>query len=116
MKKDSFPFVLLFDFYGELLTEKQRRCFDLYYNEDLSLAEIAESEGISRQGVRDNIIRGERTLTEIEAKTKLVDRFLAYNRDIERLNGIAEELNNSGDERLKAISAEIDEIARRLKE
>ena len=53
---------MLFDFYGELLTDKQREYFDLHYNEDLSLAEIAESEGITRQGVWDIIRRGEDTL------------------------------------------------------
>ena len=60
---------MLFDFYGELLTDKQREYFDLHYNEDLSLAEIAALTGISRQGVWDIIKRAEATLKEIEAKT-----------------------------------------------
>ena len=51
--------VMLFDFYGELLTAKQRMYFHLHYNEDLSLSEIAEQEGISRQGVWDIIRRAE---------------------------------------------------------
>ena len=59
MKGKDLNIALLFDFYGEMLTEKQKDVIDLYYNEDLSLAEIAEHEGISRQGVRDNIKRGE---------------------------------------------------------
>ena len=58
---------MLFDFYGELLTEKQREYFDLHYNEDLSLAEIAALTGISRQGVWDIIRRAEATLRDIEA-------------------------------------------------
>jgi len=66
---------MLFDFYGELLTEKQREYFDLHYNEDLSLAEIAEQSGISRQGVWDNIRRAEAAMTEIEEKTGLIRRF-----------------------------------------
>ena len=53
---------MLFDFYGELLTEKQREYYDLHYNQDLSLAEIAASSGISRQGVWDNIRRADAAL------------------------------------------------------
>jgi hypothetical protein len=53
---------LLFDFFGDLLTERQREFFDLYYNEDLSLGEIAENNGITRQGVRDIIVRARGTL------------------------------------------------------
>ena len=57
MKATPLEMSLLFDFYGETLTEKQRELFDLYYNEDLSLSEIAEHAGITRQGVRDSIKR-----------------------------------------------------------
>ena len=66
---------LLFDFYGETLTEKQRELFDLYYNEDLYLAEIAEHAGITRQGVRDSIKRAEHALGEMESKLGLVARY-----------------------------------------
>ena len=66
---------MLLDFYGELLTEKQRLCFDLHYNEDLSLSEIAEQCGISRQGVWENIRRAEGAMEDIEAKTGLLRRF-----------------------------------------
>ena len=61
---------MLFDFYGDLLTDKQREYYDLHYNQDLSLAEIAASSGISRQGVWDNIRRA-------EARLGLVRRFAA---------------------------------------
>ncbi|MBQ9720137.1 MAG: YlxM family DNA-binding protein [Oscillospiraceae bacterium] len=76
---------MLLDFYGELLTEKQRECFDLHYNEDLSLAEIAEQCGISRQGVWDNIRRAEAALREIEEKTGLVRRVTELEKENERL-------------------------------
>ncbi len=65
---------MLYDFYGELLTDKQREYFDLYYNENLSLAEIAETDNISRQGVRDIIVRAESILSDTEEKTGFVKR------------------------------------------
>ena len=67
---------MLLDFYGELLTEKQREYYDLHYNEDLSLYEIAEHTGVSRQAVWDNIRRAETALQEMEEKTGLVARAL----------------------------------------
>ena len=75
MKDNVCAMCLQFDFYGEVLTEKQRELFDLYYNEDLSLAEISEHIGITRQGVRDSIVRAERTLQELEDKLGLVARY-----------------------------------------
>ncbi len=68
--------LLLFDYYGDMLTERQRMCLDLRYNQDLSLAEIAEELGVSRQGVHDNIIRAEAHLQKMEAKTGCVRRYL----------------------------------------
>ena len=59
---------MLLQIYGELLTEKQYRVIDYYYNEDLSLSEIAENEEITRQGVRDIIKKGEKKLFEYEEK------------------------------------------------
>ena len=76
---------LLLDFYGELLTDKQRGCYDLHVNEDLSLSEIAEQLGVSRQGVWDNIRRAEKTLTEIEEKTGLIARFEETRAALDRL-------------------------------
>lgn len=66
---------LLLDFYGSLLSERQREVISLYYEEDLSLAEIAESAGITRQGVRDAIKKAENILTETEEKLGLARRF-----------------------------------------
>ena len=76
---------MLFDFYGELLTDKQREYFDLHYNNDLSLVEIAAGEGISRQGVWDIIRRGEETLRRYEAKTGLVARFARERELLDRM-------------------------------
>ena len=68
---------MLFDFYGDLLTDKQREYYDLHYNQDLSLAEIAASSGISRQGVWDNIRRADAALRDAESRLGLVQRFAA---------------------------------------
>ena len=65
----------LLDFYGDLLTEKQREALELYYNDDLSLGEIAADSGISRQGVRDNIKRAEAILFDMEDKLRLAQKF-----------------------------------------
>ncbi|MBR2176786.1 MAG: YlxM family DNA-binding protein [Clostridia bacterium] len=74
MAKDMKVAYLL-DFYGDLLTDKQRDSLDYYYNEDLSLGEIAANLGISRQGVRDNIKRAEAVLFELEEKLHLAEKF-----------------------------------------
>lgn len=67
---------LYYDFYGEFLTEKQARMFDRYYNDDYSLAEIAEEYGISRQGVLDNLKRAQAKLMDMENKLGLVAKQL----------------------------------------
>ncbi|KJS18982.1 MAG: hypothetical protein VR72_20815 [Clostridiaceae bacterium BRH_c20a] len=74
MEKRAY-LILLFDFYGALLTEKQRLMFDLYYQYDLSLGEIAQEQNISRQAVYDIIKRSENILEEYENKLQLVNRF-----------------------------------------
>lgn len=74
MKREAFRMSLLLDYYGSLLTEKQKTYFDLYYNQDLSLGEIAEQEGISRQGVHDAITRTESILSAMEQATGCVAR------------------------------------------
>ena len=74
MKSQAYRMALLYDFYGDVLTPRQKEFYDLYYNEDLSLAEIAENNGITRQGVRDVIVRAEAILTDLEDKTGLIKR------------------------------------------
>lgn len=73
---DTVEMLLLFDYYGDMLTDRQRMCLDLRYNQDLSLAEIAQELGVSRQGVHDNIIRAEAHLQKMEAKTGCVHRYM----------------------------------------
>ncbi len=67
---------LLLDFYGDILSERQREMLDMYYNEDCSLAEIADSFSISRQGVRSVLKKGETILIEMEEKLGLAARFI----------------------------------------
>jgi len=65
----------LLDFYGEVLTQKQREMLRQYYNDDLSLSEIGENFGITRQGARDAIKHGETTLKELEEKVGFAARY-----------------------------------------
>ena len=74
MKQDALQMSLLLDYYGELLSQKQRTCFDLYYNQDLSLSEIAAELGVSRQGVHELLARAEATLGEFERVTGCIAR------------------------------------------
>lgn len=108
MSKNTLEMTLLFDFYGELLTEKQREYFDLYYNDDLSLSEIAENDDITRQGVRDILKRAEKTLADTESKTGLVKRFGENRLEIESLTAYAAEIEEiSTDYRIKQLAKRI---------
>lgn len=76
---------VLLDFYGTMLTDKQRDVVELYYNEDLSLAEIAAHSGITRQGVRDSIKRAEAQLLEYEDRLGLAERFRTIQGSLEEI-------------------------------
>ena len=91
---------MLFDFYGDLLTDKQREYYDLHFNSDLSLQEIAEQSGVSRQAVWDIIRRGEQSLMEIEAKTGLVARAERRRRSIEEMEEIISRLSDCSEKQL----------------
>ena len=115
MKNQAYRMAMLFDFYGDLLTERQREFYDLYYNEDLSLAEIAENYGISRQGVRDVIVRAEAAMSEIEEKTHIIRRFHQSRAAIAAIDAAADRLLRAVDERSYS-DAMLDELARTIKE
>lgn len=95
---------MLLDFYGELLTEKQRECFDLHYNEDLSLAEIAEQLGVTRQGVWDNIRRAQAAMEDVEKKTGLIGRFQENRDSLLRLKELLSELVPATEGRARELS------------
>lgn len=113
MSGDRLTQAMLFDFYGELLTQKQREYIDLHYNEDLSLGEIAEQAGISRQGVWDMIRRGEEAMEAVEKKTGIIERFDEHRRIVCDIEALLETLKEDAGE--KALSV-IDEIGKKLQE
>ena len=82
---------LLYDFYGELLTTHQKEVYEQFILDDLSLSEIAESAGISRQGVHDLIRRCQKALEGYEAKLHLVERFLSVKEKVDRIDEILDE-------------------------
>lgn len=105
---------LLFDFYGDMLTDKQRDVVELYYNDDLSLSEIAENEGITRQGVRDSIKRAEAQLLEMEDRLGLARRFREMRDGFEAIRAAARDIQEYNDR--YGYSREIDDRARRILE
>ncbi|MBQ4042848.1 MAG: DNA-binding protein [Clostridia bacterium] len=114
MKNQTYRMSMLFDFYGDLLTDRQKEFYDLYYNEDLSLAEIAENYGITRQGVRDVIVRAEAYLTEVEDKTRLIRRFHEMRRQIAAIDSVADQLVAYSRE--KNLDARVEQLAREIKQ
>lgn len=104
---------LLYDFYGELLTEHQKEIYEQFVLDDLSLSEIAESEGISRQGVHDLVRRCQKALEGYEAKLHLVEKFLAVKEKVAQIDKVLEEWEQEKEkpkeiiERLRSISSEI---------
>lgn len=117
MPEDHLHRSMLLDYYGDLLTARQRECYELHYNEDLSLSEIAEQCGISRQGVWDNIRRASDTMEKLEEKTGLIRR---QRNTISRLQTVAARLA-SLEERLEkrgdlSGDQEVSELLRQLRE
>ena len=104
--------ILLFDIYGEMLTQKQQDFISYYYNDALSLAEIAENEGITRQGVRDAIKRAEAQLIDFEKHLGLMERFKNINSgldEIRELVSLIDEVNKSS-----LLSREINDATARI--
>ena len=100
----------LLDFYGDVLTERKKEVLDMYYNEDLSLSEIAEQIGISRQGVRDLIKKAEEEIFFLEEKLGLAQKMSALKIHSDNMLRIAENGAISPE-----IQKEIEEIAKIIK-
>lgn len=118
--KQTYEMTMLYDFYGDLLTDRQKEFFNMYYNEDLSLSEIAENAGITRQGVRDVLVRAEATLTEIEDKTGTIARFQQLRQEAEEIQKSAELILNQNrlyqDRQIQREARKIRDAALRIKE
>ena len=103
----------LYDFYGELLNEHQRKIYEDFVFNDLSLGEIADEEGISRQGVHDMVKRCTKTLEGYEEKLKLIEKFQAAKQLVAQIQKLAGEFHVSHDE---VIMEEIGQISNQILE
>ena len=119
MNADNVRISMLCDIYGALLSDKEREALTLYYDEDLSLAEIADNIGITRQGVRDSIKRAEAQLLEMEERLGLARRFREMKQQLEAVSRNAHEIRELNDRwnrshEIDELAAGIEETARRL--
>ena len=116
-KDDTLHMTLLFDFFGDILTKKQREYFDLYHNENLSLSEIADMDGITKQGVDDILSRAESKLLTIESKTGIIGKWLSMRTGLEHAGSIARELLNrcTGDGNTAGLASELADALEELK-
>ncbi|MBR6594969.1 MAG: YlxM family DNA-binding protein [Oscillospiraceae bacterium] len=112
----AYEMALLFDYYGSMLTEKQKEYFDMRYNQDLSLGEIAEIQGVSRQAVFDNLSRTENLLRRMEENIGCIKRDLQLRKVLEELQDIAARLNASSDPQVTNQAKRIIAAVQSLKE
>ena len=104
---DAFEMALLLDYYGGMLTDKQRDCFDMRYNQDLSLGEIGEMLGVSRQAVNDNLTRTEALLRRMEENIGCVKRDKLARRALAEIRDAATVLDTSSDPAVSALAQRI---------
>ena len=113
---DALEMALLFDTYGGMLTDKQRECFDMRYNQDLSLGEIAEMMGVSRQAVNDNLKKTEALLRRMEENIGSVKRDIEIRKAAEEILSAATVLDASSDPAVLTVSRRIKAAVRILEE
>lgn len=113
---DALEMALLFDYYGGMLTDKQRDCFDMRYNQDLSLGEIGELLGVSRQAVNDNLTRTEALLRRMEENIGCVKRDRVIRSAVQELLDAAAVLDTSSDPAALAAARQVAAVAQTLKE
>lgn len=117
----NMEIALLFDFYGDVLTEKQREIISLYYENDLSLSEIAENKHITRQGVRDAVKRAENQLLEMEERLGLARRFREVQAAVDAISQAAQEIRSlnarqAGSREIHDLAAKITGLAQEILE
>ena len=103
----AIDMILLYDYYGDLLTSRQKECFEMRYYQDLSLGEIGEELGISRQGVHENLSRAEALLRNMEAKTGCVGRDQACRKAATTILEAADLLRQNEDPVVSALAQKI---------
>ena len=113
---DAFEMALLFDTYGGMLTDKQRECFDMRYNQDLSLGEIAEMMGVSRQAVNDNLKKTEALLRRMEENIGSVKRDMMIRSAVREILEAATVLDASSDPAVLTAAQRITAAAHTLEE
>ncbi len=113
---DALEMALLFDTYGSMLTDKQRECFDMRYNQDLSLGEIGEMMGVSRQAVNDNLKKTEALLRRMEENIGSVKRDMLIRKAVQELLDAAAVLDASSDPTVQATKQRIIAVAHTLEE
>ena len=113
---DALEMALLFDYYGGMLTEKQRDCFDMRYNQDLSLGEIGEALGVSRQAVNDNLTRTEALLRRMEENIGCVKRDMLRRKAVQEILDAVTVLDASSDPAVAALAKLIRAAAQSMKE
>ena len=113
---DALEMALLYDYYGGMLTEKQRECFDMRYNQDLSLGEIGQVLGVSRQAVCDNLARTEALLRRMEENIGCVSRSLRSRKAVQSLLDAAEKLSAHPDGAVSDQAKQIIAAAKTLEE
>ncbi len=113
---EATELILLYDYYGDLLTDRQKECFELRYNQDLSLGEIGQELGISRQGVFDNLSRTEALLKNMEQKTGCVRRDQQCRKVIQLISDAAQQLATNQDDRVSDLAQQIISAAQGLEE
>ena len=113
---DALEMTLLLDYYGGMLTDKQRDCFDMRYNQDLSLGEIGEALGVSRQAVCDNLTRTEALLRRMEENIGCVRRDRITRQAVQEILNAAAELESTSDPSVSALARRISAAAQELEE